>query len=644
MSAAPDDSLSAWLPSFRGADAAAPPPLLRPGDRVGPFVAGGLLGRGAAAEVYHATHAETGEAAALKILRRTDGTAAARFRREAALLAARPHPALPRPLGSGERDGRPWLAEEELEARPLPRGDRAVARFLLALCGAVGRLHALGFVHRDIKPSNILFRADGSPVLADLGLAKRRDGAAAPAAAEAAAPGARSELSVVDGRAVAVGTPGWSAPEQFAGGAVTPAADVHALGVLAAACFRGRVPRAWRGVLRRATSAIPSERPQSAEAFARAVRRRHAPAVAAAALGAAAAAAGAAASAAAAGPQSQASQASQASQESQKSLASPADDAARALAARLEAEAEPAWREIASYSVYDGRPRVVAKLDGRRVALEKPLRLADPQTVEIVGPGRLDAAIEGTPETLVAVRNAAVVDRTADPDPAHSPRFRLGAGAFVSLPEVLSLFPNDFAEPYGEPDPADPRPDDRALRFSTAETTLGGQMTLERGLAADAAARAAADRDVPAPALGAATGWTNGTAWATGAANPWRAPSDEPGTLEAAIPDGFGEARLVLEVDDPGQFSVEYAGHFPGRDDHGGRGAVFDILSSGTVVYSDAHDRRPSSPAQRVHFESYPGRQRLEFRLRSDLYVPPGHFCGIRLRFLPGDGWKPGYD
>lgn len=279
MSAAPDDSLSAWLPSFRGADAAAPPPLLRPGDRVGPFIAGGLLGRGAAAEVYHATHAETGEAAALKILRRTDGTAAARFRREAALLAARPHPALPRPLGSGERDGRPWLAEEELEARPLPRGDRAVARFLLALCGAVGRLHELGFVHRDIKPSNILFRADGSPVLADLGLAKRRDGAAAPAAAETAAPGARSELSVVDGRAVAVGTPGWSAPEQFAGGAVTPAADVHALGVLADACFGGRPPRAWRAIVRRATSSLPAERYASAAALARAIRRRHLPAV-----------------------------------------------------------------------------------------------------------------------------------------------------------------------------------------------------------------------------------------------------------------------------------------------------------------------------------------------------------------------------
>jgi len=235
-----------------------------------------------------------------------------------------------------------------------------------------------------------------------------------------------------------------------------------------------------------------------------------------------------------------------------------------------------------------------------------------------------------------------VVDRTEDPDPAHSPRFRLGAGAFVSLPEVLSLFPEDFAEPYGEPDPDDPRPDDRALRFSTTETSLGGQMTLERGLAADAASRAAADRDIPAPALGAAAGWTDVAAWATGAANPWRAAPDEPGALEASIPDGFGEARLVLEVDDPGQFSVEYAGHFPGKADHGGRGAVFDILSSGLVVYSDAHDRRPSSPVQRVHFESYPGRQRLEFRLRSDLYVPPGHFCGVRLRFLPGDGRTTG--
>ena len=600
--------------------------LLAPGARIGAWRVGGPLGRGGSCEVYHA---DGPAPAALRILHRTDPTAAERFRREVEILRGTDHPALPRLLDAGETpDGRPWMAVEELEKRELPRRDRDVARFVLALCGGLAHLHARGVVHRDVKPSNVLFRADGSPVLIDLGLVKRWT---APEGSEAAGPSAAPTLSIVDGRAVGVGTPGYAAPEQFAGGEVTPASDVYALGLIAAACFRGRAPRAWRAPLRRATSAIPAERPQTAEAFARMVRRRHAPAAAAAAI--AALAAIAAVAVASFGT----------SRPKDPPLPDPPEppeprelSAARELVARLKAEAEPAWREVAEYSVYDGRPLVRVRLDGRNVALGRPLDLAAPQTVEIVGPGRLDATITGTPETLVTVRNAAVIDTTEDSDPAHSPRFRLGPGAFVSLPKVLAVFPEDFAETYDEPDPEHPTPGDRALRFSTAETSLGGQMALERECLAEAAARDAEEREIPAPWIGEATGWTN-VVWTTGSAIPVRLAEANDGSLIFHVPGGIGQSWCRIRADNLPPFTVEYLPYFAGKALHGGRGGAFEQLSHGLLIDSDQEGGRPGGDVCSVSNKPYPGPQDIVYRFRSDLWAPPGHVCGLRFRIVPND-------
>ena len=265
MPAAP--SLDAWLRSGSAAAAEPASPPLADGAAFGPFRILGLLGRGGSSDVYRARQEPAGLVGALKVLR--DASAAGRFARGVRFLAEHPHPALPRYLGSGETDGRAWLFLEELVPAPLPRSDRAVARFLLALCRGVAHLHALGFVHRDIKPDNVLFRANGAPVLIDFGLVKDvRE--PPPVLPDAGGP------SVVGGRRVGVGTPGWSAPEQFDRGEATPTSDVHALGVLADACFGGRPPRTWRPIVRRATSSLPAERFPDVASFARAIRLRHA--------------------------------------------------------------------------------------------------------------------------------------------------------------------------------------------------------------------------------------------------------------------------------------------------------------------------------------------------------------------------------
>ncbi|MBR4617127.1 MAG: serine/threonine protein kinase [Kiritimatiellae bacterium] len=235
------------------------------GTEVGEWRITGFLGRGGSSEVYCVRHAATGESAALKILHRTESRHIERFAREARLLGEMSSRHFPRLYCKGVFSGRPYIVIELLEPRPLPCKDRDVADFLRAVAEGVGYLHILGVVHRDIKPGNILWRKD-VPVIIDLGLVREIS----------SVPVTRGDqLSVVDGKAVGVGTPRYAAPEQFAGGEATSATDIHALGRLAYECFGGHPPRAWSRIIRRATSSIPGERYQTADDFIAAIRRRH---------------------------------------------------------------------------------------------------------------------------------------------------------------------------------------------------------------------------------------------------------------------------------------------------------------------------------------------------------------------------------
>ena len=234
---------------------------------VGGWRIAALVARGGSGEVYRAVHAETSQVAALKILHRDDDAARARFAREISILSENNSPFFPAFYGAGEYGGRPWYAMEFLEPFTLPSGDGAVASFVTDVCRGAGMLHALGYVHRDIKPANILSR-NGEPVLIDLGLAKATGGPAVPLGP---AP------SIVDGHAVGVGTPGYSAPEQFTGGDISPAADIHAIGVLASECLGEKPPLCWRRIIRRATSSLPSERYRDCASLLLAIRLRHWP-------------------------------------------------------------------------------------------------------------------------------------------------------------------------------------------------------------------------------------------------------------------------------------------------------------------------------------------------------------------------------
>ena len=237
-----------------------------------------FVAKGGNGEVYRVENQVSGEVGALKVLvAASDATKRERFLREARLLRRLKGPHFPRLFASGEIDGHPYFVIEFLEPVELPKADRTIARYLLEVCEAVGAVHRLGYVHRDLKPQNILRREDGTLVLIDYGLVK--EVASVPSPKE-------NSLSIVDGRPVGVGTPKYAAPEQFAGGDITPATDIHALGVLAEKLLGDQMclhkwrsgilsASSWRKIIRRATSSIVSERYQSVEDFAAAIRSRN---------------------------------------------------------------------------------------------------------------------------------------------------------------------------------------------------------------------------------------------------------------------------------------------------------------------------------------------------------------------------------
>ncbi len=223
---------------------------LRPGLVLNHYTLTREVGRGGMALVWLARDQKLNRSVALKILRpglALEERNAQRFRREALAVASLKHPNIVQIYGAEEALGYHYLAMEfiegpslatVLEALPPDRAptaealaratgspalarhgehyERAVASLLAPIIEALQAAHEKGLVHRDIKPSNILLRADGSPVLADFGLAK---GDEDPALSLTGAP---------------IGTPYYMSPEQaYVTGTrrIDHRTDVYSMGV-----------------------------------------------------------------------------------------------------------------------------------------------------------------------------------------------------------------------------------------------------------------------------------------------------------------------------------------------------------------------------------------------------------------------------
>jgi hypothetical protein len=192
------------------------------------------LGRGGTAVVWHARDEVLHRPVAVKLLAARsarDPESWVRIRDEARAAANLLHPHIAQIYDFGEATDRdiplPYVVmelvngptlQERAMAGPLP--PRTIFRILGEVAAALAYAHAAGLVHRDVKMANIMVTGSGAKVV-DFGIA--------------AGIGWASEDMVL-------GTPTYLAPERLTGGAVVPASDVYALGVLLYKLLTGHPP------------------------------------------------------------------------------------------------------------------------------------------------------------------------------------------------------------------------------------------------------------------------------------------------------------------------------------------------------------------------------------------------------------------
>jgi len=208
------------------------------GRRYGAFQLVRLIGRGGQGTVYEAARVEGdfAQTVAVKLLRRGihDPHEHRRFRRERDILARFDDPGIARLIDGGvSAEGVPYLIMDFVDGEPLDRWcerrptDLATRLALFErVCGIVAAAHRALIVHRDLKPANVLVTADGTVKVLDFGIARLLD-----------------EDDALTHTLVPLMTPGYGAPEQLDGGAITLATDVHALGVILRQLVTGRSPQ-----------------------------------------------------------------------------------------------------------------------------------------------------------------------------------------------------------------------------------------------------------------------------------------------------------------------------------------------------------------------------------------------------------------
>jgi predicted Ser/Thr protein kinase len=214
---------SSWLTSTDAIDHGRFPPGTILDDR---YRVVGRLGKGGMGEVYRADDLKLGQPVALKFLPEAvdrDPVRLTQLHTEVRMARQVAHPNVCRVYDVGEYEGHTFLSMEYVDGEDLASLLRRIGRFpedraievARQICAGLAAAHDRGVVHRDLKPANVMLDGSGRIRITDFGLA----GAA--------------------GETLRAGTPAYMAPEQLAGGEVTPRSDLYSLGLVLYELFTG---------------------------------------------------------------------------------------------------------------------------------------------------------------------------------------------------------------------------------------------------------------------------------------------------------------------------------------------------------------------------------------------------------------------
>ncbi|GMV82457.1 MAG: hypothetical protein AMXMBFR7_36410 [Planctomycetota bacterium] len=201
------------------------------------------LGQGAMGAVFKARQISLDRIVALKILPPSiakDQTFIERFMREARSSAKLNHPNAVQGIDVGQdpATGLYYFAMELVDGPTLKQvlqdegklDEVRVLEIALDVAKALEAAEKISLVHRDIKPDNILLTANGTPKLADLGLAKQTN--------------SDGEDAGLTQTGKAIGTPFYMAPEQVRGhnDKIDTRTDLYALGATLFHLLTGHPP------------------------------------------------------------------------------------------------------------------------------------------------------------------------------------------------------------------------------------------------------------------------------------------------------------------------------------------------------------------------------------------------------------------
>jgi serine/threonine-protein kinase len=205
--------------------------------RLGKYLIDDVLGEGAMGVVYRATDPDIDRVVAIKVIRAPlrgstapELNAAQRFRTEAQAAGRLSHPNIVSVYEYGEAGPDVFIVMEHVAGVSLLElmagGRLALADALslvVQLLDALACAHAQGVWHRDIKPANLLVTPEGRLKVSDFGIARI----------------ASAELTQ---HGMALGSPGYMAPERYTGEAPDRRVDLFSAGVLLHELLTGQAP------------------------------------------------------------------------------------------------------------------------------------------------------------------------------------------------------------------------------------------------------------------------------------------------------------------------------------------------------------------------------------------------------------------